>query len=77
MSTVINGYTITHPHDPYEDVVSVTINQFDGGGDCWQAQIFADGSLVEGDYFASETEALRWSLREVILMTCVAKAEPV
>lgn len=71
-ATVIDGYSITHPHDPYEDVVVVQINRFAGDDKPWQAQIYHDGNLVEADYFDTEVEALRWSVREVTLMACCA-----
>lgn len=75
-ATVIKGYILTHPHDPYEDVISIHINCFAGGDAPWQAQIYSGGSLVEADYFPSEADALRWAAREVTLIACVAKAEP-
>lgn len=72
---LIKGYVITHPHDPYEDVVAIHINQFEGGGSPWQAQIYVEGSLVDSDYFASEPDAMRWAAREVTLIACVAKVD--
>lgn len=75
MADILSGYIITHPHEPYEEAVSIHINQFAGEDEPWQAQIYTDGSLVEADYFASEIDALRWAAREVTLIACVAKAE--
>jgi hypothetical protein len=72
-TTVINGYVITHPHEPYEDAVSIHINEFAAGAEPWQAQIYVDGSLVEADYFGSEAAALRWAAREVTLIACVSQ----
>lgn len=74
-ATVEYGYSVTHPHEPFEDMVSFTVNRFAGDGRCWQAQVYVEGSLVEAEYFASEVEALRWVAREVTLIACVAKAE--
>jgi len=74
-ATVIAGYVLTHPHDPFEGAVAIHINQFAGGETPWQAQVYVEGSLVEADYFASERDALHWSAREVTLIACVAKAE--
>jgi hypothetical protein len=73
-ATVQSGYTITHPHNPYEGAVSFSINDFGDGETPWQAQVYVEGELIEADYFATEAEALRWAAREVTLIACVAKA---
>lgn len=71
-STIIDGYIITHPHDPYEDAVSIHINQFAIGDEPWQAQVYIEGGLVESGYFATETDALRYAAREVTLIACAS-----
>jgi len=72
-ASLLRGYVLTHPHDPFEGVVEIHINQFAGEGCAWQAQIYSEGSLVEADYFTCEADALRWAAREVVLIACCAK----
>lgn len=72
-SAIIDGYVITHPHYPYEDAVSIHVNQFATGDDPWQAQIYVDGALVEAGYFPTEADALRYAAREVTLIACAAR----
>jgi hypothetical protein len=72
-ATLIDGYVITHPHDPYEGVAEIHINRFAAGAEPWHAQSYVNGSLVDAAYFATEIDALRWAAREMTLIASVAK----
>ncbi len=74
-STLESGYVMTHPLEPYEDLAAIHINHFGTGELPWQAQVYADGLLVEARYFPTEADALRWAAREMTLIACVAKAQ--
>lgn len=74
-AAIIKGYVLMHPHEPYEGAAEIHVNQFEDGAEPWQAQVYADGSLVEAGYFATEAEALRWAAREMTLIASVAKTD--
>lgn len=72
-AVVISSRSISHPHDPYEGVVSFLINEFAEGEQPWQVQQFSNGELVDSDYFNTEAEAEAWVAREATLTAAVAR----
>jgi hypothetical protein len=73
---VIHGYAIYGPGGA-ETGDHIQINQFAGGAEPWQAQIYnADGALEEAQYAATESEALRWVVRRKLAPVDKASLEP-
>ncbi|KAF0123963.1 MAG: hypothetical protein FD152_3185 [Xanthobacteraceae bacterium] len=54
-----DGYTLMHPHDPYDAAMSLIFNHTAGEDMPWQVQVMCNGSLHAADYFATEADALR------------------
>lgn len=67
----LESYTLMHPHDPYDEAMSLIFNHTAGEAVPWQVQVMCNGSLHAADYFATEMDALRWATREATTIAAV------